>query len=188
MVEEIEIKVDDELKKDKKEEVEEDEECAAASEPKPIDPKDWEVSVRGCCGGGGTGLEFYPNLKKPGNDYGNKWLDSISSETWIKAVFNDKKTGQFVRMISLKSANDCPERDPAKIEFYGKTFENKNKDFELLSEEDDVVFEDRYQFLDFYIPADFYSEIKIVFKQNKFFKDNKYQGACYQLNELVFYK
>ena len=164
------------------------EESQAGREPIAINPKEWTVSTYRSCEGGGTGLEFTTNLQVPGDGCGNKWYDPSSGETWIQCDFKDKKKGHKVRIIALKSANDCPERDPSKIVFYGKSLNQKSSDWVELSIEEGIEWQDRYEFQSFYIPHDTYTSIKIVIKENKIFTKEKHWGSGTQLCEVVLYE
>jgi len=99
-----------------------------------------QVSTKASCEGGGTGQEFTRNLLVPGNGEGNKWYDPYSHGTWIKVSL---KSPRAVTMFGLKSANDCPDRDPYNFSFYGV---KENGEKILLETINALEFEDRYQF------------------------------------------
>lgn len=155
----------------------------AALPPEKISTDLWTVSVLRSVEGGGTGQEFYTNLQVPGDGPGNKWYDCSYGTTWIQGDF---KECQRVRMISLKSANDCPERDPYKIQI--EAIKKDKNAFELVDEFDDIEFSNRYEFIDFMIPCDYYKTIRINIVLNKSMKLNNNWGSGTQLAELVFYK
>lgn len=97
-----------------------------------------QVKTKASCEGGGTGQEFTRNLLIPGDGPGNKWYDPYSHGTWIQLSL---KSPRVVSMFGLKSANDCPERDPSHFSFYGVT---DNGEKILLSSAYSVEFEERY--------------------------------------------
>ena len=165
--------------------VERDEdENLAGREPIKIDPKFWTVSVFRSCEGGGTGQEFYTNLQKEGDSPGNKWYDPSSGSTWIQAEF---KEPQLVRMIKLKSANDCPERDPYEIMVEVKY--GKDLDFHKYKQHfDDIIFDNRYDFQDFYLEPEKYQTIRVHIIKNKSMKDYSHWGTGTQLAEFVLYQ
>jgi len=65
-------------------------------------------------GGGGTKKECAENLVKPGQENWNKWYLNTSNSSWIQFIFKEKL---LIRGFGLKSANDCPERDPVEVNF-----------------------------------------------------------------------
>jgi len=97
-----------------------------------------QVKTKNSCEGGGTGQEFTRNLLIPGDGPGNKWYDHVSHGTWIQLSL---KSPRVVSMFGLKSANDCPERDPSCFSFYGVA---DNGEKILLYTAYDVEFEERY--------------------------------------------
>lgn len=161
----------------------ESEESPASMAPVLIPTSEWSVSVYRSCEGGGTGQEFYTNLQVPGDSPGNKWYDYCSGETWIQADFKEPKN---IRMLTLKSANDCPERDPAKISVMVKY--EKSSEFEVIDVIDDIVFSTRYEVQEFHLCPD--SKIKTIRLQinlNKSMKDSSNWGSGTQLSECNFY-
>lgn len=148
-----------------------------------LSPEEWDVSVYRSCEGGGTGREFYTNLKLEGNEEWNKWYDPSYGETWIIAKF---KSPLRIKMVGLKSANDCPERDPYDVNILVK-YENSDS-FTLIEELKDLEFEERHQLQDFNIFTEGkITELQVLIKINKAFKNGQY-GSGTQLNELVLYK
>jgi len=97
-----------------------------------------QVKTKASCEGGGTGQEFTKNLLIPGDGPGNKWYDPYSHGTWIQVSL---KSPRVVSMYGLKSANDCPERDPHYFSFYGV---KDNGEKVLLDTAHAVEFEERY--------------------------------------------
>ena len=92
-----------------------------------------------------------------------------------------------VRMIGLKSANDCPERDPTK--FVVSVIYKGSKSFEQVYEEEDNDFTSRYQHLDFPIFVERpITTLRVTFKENRSMKLYKHWGTGTQLSELVLYK
>lgn len=158
------------------------EEESTASAPKMIDPSLWTVSVYRSVEGGGTGQEFYTNLQKPGDGPGNKWYDCQSGETWIQADF---KKPQPIKMIGLKSANDCPERDPAHIIIQAKN--ENDKEWKNIEEIDDLEFSSRYEQQDIFIFPDYYISIRILIKKNKSFQKYNHWGTGTQLAEFILF-
>lgn len=68
------------------------------------------VSAEFSVEGGGTKKEFKENLLKAGEEPWNKWCNCSKNYSWIKIEF--EKAVSFAG-LGFKSANDCPERDPA---------------------------------------------------------------------------
>eukprot|EP00475_Leptophrys_vorax_P041764 TRINITY_DN7881_c0_g1_i1.p2 TRINITY_DN7881_c0_g1~~TRINITY_DN7881_c0_g1_i1.p2 ORF type:complete len:185 (+),score=31.69 TRINITY_DN7881_c0_g1_i1:42-557(+) len=73
------------------------------------------LSAKGDVQGGGTGKEYLQNLLDDGDEPWNKWYDAHnSSSSWAEFKLSRAfKIGE----VWLKSANDCPERDPEVISF-----------------------------------------------------------------------
>ena len=146
---------------------------------------DWEVSVNNCCGGGGTGQEFYTNLKISGNSGGNKWYAAISGECWIKAIFTKPSP---VCLLRMKSANDVPDRDPYNIRVLGKGNRNDSEYF-TIKEFYALPFTERYQFIDLNLDNEkAVEEIKIVITANRSFAEQRHWGSGTQLAEVEFYE
>jgi hypothetical protein len=59
--------------------------------------------------GGGTGAEYPQNLVSGGEEPYNKWYQNSSSSSWVMVEFAQAITFSG---LGLKSANDCPHRDP----------------------------------------------------------------------------
>ena len=74
--------------------------------------EDYDLDVYRSVEGGGTGREYPSNLYEDQNADWCKWYDCQSEETWIELSFIEPTRIQF---LQLKSANDCPERDPYEI-------------------------------------------------------------------------
>lgn len=160
-----------------------DEETDGPASYTKLKSEEWEVSVYRSCEGGGTGREFFSNLKLEGNEAWNKWYDPSYGETWILAKF---KTPTSIKMIGLKSANDCPERDPYKVDILVE-YEN-NENFILVETLDELDFDERHQLQDFALNIEGkITALKVLIKINKAVKNGKY-GSGTQLNELVLYK
>mmetsp|Transcript_6197 Transcript_6197/g.22032 ORF Transcript_6197/g.22032 Transcript_6197/m.22032 type:complete len:269 (-) Transcript_6197:62-868(-) len=64
--------------------------------------------------GGGTGLEFARNLLVDGNEGWNKWFAHPTTTAWIKLGVRRVEGAPPSRLVgyAVKSANDCPGRDP----------------------------------------------------------------------------
>lgn len=143
---------------------------------------DLKVSAFRDVRGGGTGEEFVENLTKDGDRPGNKWYDGSAGETWIQADFN---TPTRIVFLQLKSANDCPERDPYHVTFYVK----KNKEeFKKIMTFDNLIWEKRYQLQDFNVDSlEEVDTFKIVIHKNRSFalKNNWESGT--QLAQVIFY-
>jgi len=103
-----------------------------------IPTKYLQVKTKASCEGGGTGQEFTRNLLIPGDGAGNKWYDPYSHGTWIQVT---SKSPRVVSMYGIKSANDCPERDPHHFSFYGV---KDNGEKVLLDTVYGLEFEERY--------------------------------------------
>lgn len=59
--------------------------------------------------GGGTGKEFPKNLDSGGEEPCNKWHANSTQRSWVMLEFQQAIT---FNGLGLKSANDCPHRDP----------------------------------------------------------------------------
>jgi hypothetical protein len=154
------------------------------SELSRLNSDDWEVSAYRDVNGGGTGEEFVENLKKDGDSPGNKWYDCWSGETWIQADF---KTPRRILFIQLKSANDCPERDPWKISFYIKTCK-EDLDFTKIASYDNLFWKQRYQLLDFNFDTREEVEVlKILIESNRSYATQNHWGSGTQLAQIMLY-
>ncbi len=74
------------------------------------------IRATGDCCGGGTGREFVENLLNPGEESWNKWffhLDARATVTLALAM------PVVISDVGLKSANDCPHRDPVDFDLLG---------------------------------------------------------------------
>lgn len=125
--------------------------------------------------GGGTGREFPYNLLSHGQEPWNKWYQVTSNQSWVLIEFTKPVT--FVG-LGIKSANDCPHRDPdeASVSIFNPHTQQWNKIADLA-----IDFEnDRWktlQYLD--VSAAEVSSIIIDFKNNK--------ANEIQLGEIIFY-
>ena len=63
--------------------------------------------------GGGTGREYPINLIRKGTEAWNKWFQFESEKTW--AMLKSKQGIWTFRGFGIKSANDCPHRDPKSV-------------------------------------------------------------------------
>lgn len=145
---------------------------------------EWEVNVYRSVDGGGTGLEYPVNLKKDGDSPGNKWYDYQSGETWIEGIFNEPTR---IKFIQLKSANDCPERDPYKISFQMK--QNEESDYKTLATFDHIIFKGRYQVLDFNIETwENVKSVRVVIHSNRSMAYEQHWGSGTQLAQMIFYR
>jgi hypothetical protein len=156
---------------------------AGLSVEKLVKIEDWTVSAYRSVNGGGTGEEFTENLKKEGNTPGNKWYDCSSGETWIQADF---KEPHKVILVELRSANDCPERDPYEISFFVKYTQ---KDELELYEKFTLKWEERYQIKKFKLYLkDSLTCFKIIIHKNRSLVDEGNWGSGTQLCEVIFYE
>jgi hypothetical protein len=140
---------------------------------------EWTVEVRGTVSnGGGTGQEYPKCLYEDNETPGSKWLDTHSGETWVKATFQEP---QPVYLILIKSANDCPTRDPYKIVIYG--------DDKEIGTWDNLEFEKRFEtksfFLDDIRPV---KSLKLSIVKNKNFHSNGSWGDGTQIAQIKFLK
>lgn len=140
---------------------------------------EWTVQVRGSiANGGGTGQEYPKCLYEDKETAGSKWLDTFSGETWVKAEFNEP---QPVYLIMIKSANDCPNRDPYKIVLYG--------DDKEIGVWDEIKFEKRFETKEFFLDNIIdIKTLKLAIVKNKNFADNNSFGDGTQLAQVKFYK
>lgn len=153
-----------------------------------INGDDWKVTVSASIeNGGGTGQEYPDNLKYWENSAGHKWLDNKSREkTWIEAEFLEPTQIAF---LQLKSANDCPGRDPYEIKIEIK--EDIEGDYELIGHFDNIKFYSRYEVRDFNINSNKKIKfLKINILRNKSFAENNTWNneIGTQLGQVIFYK
>ncbi len=149
-----------------------------------LEANDWDVSVFRSVDGGGTGEEFPDNLKIDGSSPGNKWYDYESGETWIEAQFINPTRIKFFQM---KSANDCPNRDPYQISIQIRNSEEE--EFQVVGNYDNIIFEERYQVKDFNIDTG--KEVnfmRIVITKNLSFAEEGHWGDGTQLAQVIFYR
>ena len=66
--------------------------------------------------GGGTGKEYPDNLIKSGTECWNKWYQGDHHKPW--AMLKSKQGSWKIRGFGLKSANDCPYRDPGSVRVF----------------------------------------------------------------------
>ena len=150
---------------------------------KKITSEEWSVYSYRSVEGGGTGEEFTENLQKDGDSPGNKWYDCCSGETWIEAVFHEP---QIIKLLQLKSANDCPDRDP-----YNITFEVKEKPDEKFTSLGNftVEFENRYEIKNFFVDTIEPVKIfRITINENRGKALNGSWNDGTQLAQVIFYK
>ena len=149
-----------------------------------IPQKNISVNVRSTAhNGGGTGKEFPKNLLVPGNDYGNKWYDPYEGQSWIELTLNNSKR---VTMYGIKSANDCPERDPYDILLYGI---NKSNEKVLLNEVYGLKFEERFMWKFFMIPNyQSFGKYRLEISSNRNFAEKKNWGTGTQLSEISLFE
>jgi hypothetical protein len=101
-----------------------------------INPSEIALTAAGDIRGGGTGREHLINLHHDSNEAWNKWVhllpgkvfrslkpissssSSVSSSliSWVEGAFTHPK---HLTKYRMKSANDCPNRDPYIWDFYG---------------------------------------------------------------------
>ena len=146
-----------------------------------MQPQEWDVSVFRSVEGGGTGEEFAENLKKDGDSPGNKWYDCYPGETWIEANF---KKPVRIKFLQLKSANDCPRRDPYDITISVKKpgQSNLTQIFEFM-----IVFDERHQILDLHVDTvDEVSTLRIEINRNYSSAIGEDDDGT-QLAQVIFY-
>jgi len=102
----------------------------------------------------------------PGSTPGNKWYDSELEETWIRLDFSFPVN---IRKYELKSANDCPHRDPANFALCGLEPER-----EYLHEVSNFVFKKRYQWKTFNLldHNKYFSSYELAIAANRGYLDN----------------
>lgn len=145
-----------------------------------------EVKAKSSIEGGETGEEFTGNLLVPGDSPGNKWYDPYNHATWIELNLTSPRE---VAMFGLKSANDCPERDPSFFSFYGITETGQKY---LLYSASEVEFEERYQWKMFIFnnisEVRAFSTYFLDIGKNKNFDQEGNWGSGTQLAEICLYE
>lgn len=144
---------------------------------------EWNVTAYRSVNGGGTGQEFTDNLKRSGDSPGNKWYDCWSGQTWIQAEFIPNAR---IKFMQLKSANDCPERDPYTITVDVK--DEEGSEFKNIGKFTNIVWGKRYQLLDFNIDSG--TEVKylrITINENRSLIYDGHWGSGTQLAEVLFF-
>jgi hypothetical protein len=76
-----------------------------------------KLTAAGDINGGGTGREHLRNLLLDGTEPWNKWLHPHASSSWVQA---ELESPAVLARYALCSANDCPERDPARWRLLGR--------------------------------------------------------------------
>jgi hypothetical protein len=146
---------------------------------------DWEVKVYRTVIGGGTGEEYPDNLKRDGSSPGNKWYDNNSGETWIEAIFKEPTR---IKFLQLKSANDCPNRDPYSFSISVSEV-NDSSTYKTIASYDNLIFEERYQVIDFNVDTGVkVDKLKVTIHKNKSLIESGNWGDGTQLAQLILYK
>jgi len=70
--------------------------------------------------GGGTRGEYPINLIKSGTEPWNKWFQYSHHKPW--AMLKSKQDTWKIKGFGLKSANDCPHRDPKSVRVFAHDF------------------------------------------------------------------
>ena len=92
---------------------------------------------------GGTGVEGAHQLMRPSTSPGSKWLDPWGARgSWMHASFRSPVS---LVGFALRSANDCPRRDPCDFDVLGRL--EHAESWVLLAEVRGAVFAERWQWL-----------------------------------------
>jgi hypothetical protein len=145
---------------------------------------EWDVSACDSVEGGGTGLEFTSNLKKDGQEDWNKWYDANSGETWIEATF---PTALRIKAFQLKSANDCPGRDPYEITVSVRRPDSQ--EWEQLHNQSSIFFDNRFENKLFVV--DTQSEVsafRVTINRNLAEATGNFEPSGTQLAQFTLYK
>jgi hypothetical protein len=144
---------------------------------------DWSVTAYRSVEGGGTGIEFTDNLRIEHESPGNKWYDCCEGETWIEATFDKPRR---IKFFQLKSANDCPERDP--YSFSVQVRNNLDSEFITINKFNAIKFSDRFQCLDFKIDTvEPVTAFRITIHSNRSLAECDNWGSGTQLAQIRFY-
>jgi hypothetical protein len=145
---------------------------------------EWEVSSFRSVEGGGTGQEFTSNLKSDGQEDWNKWYDAESGETWIQATFQNAVT---IKAFELKSANDCPGRDPYEISVSVRRPGSEN--YEQLFNQSSIFFDTRFETKLFLLSTESeVSAFRVTINRNLAEATKNFDESGTQLAQLILYK